>query len=292
MLELVIAEHGGGLSGTALRLVNTWSDDAGTVFARAFVDGPRCWIDWPGVGAFEFTRTSPTVVLHGAPLVDRARARDIFFRIVQPIVLQAQGTETLHASAVEGPCGVVAFAGISGNGKSTLAWALGRRAGFRQVADDAVVLDGLDGLDGRPTAGQVRVRPLPHEPRLRPSAQRSLAQGTPLSPISADTPTVRPRLCAIVLLEQAADAESAASPTRLAPSAAFPAVLAHAYCYDEGDKEERERMVRHYLDIAAAVPVFRLCYRPDFQALPDLLSAVVAITSAAEAAPRTGGSGR
>ena len=62
-------------TGVSARLVNTWSDDAGSVFARAFVDGVRRWVEWPGLGAFEFTPASPTVVLHCVPGVDQARAR-------------------------------------------------------------------------------------------------------------------------------------------------------------------------------------------------------------------------
>lgn len=277
MLELVFTTRSTGSSGAPLRLVNTWSDDAGAVFARAFADGPRRRIEWPGIGAFEFTGTSPTVLLHGSPSVDRARAHDIFSRIVQPIVLQAQGTETLHASAVVGPRGAVALAGVSGSGKSTLAWALGQRTGFRQIADDAVVMDSGDTGAARTV---VHVWPIPYLPRLRRTARESLTRNVPPDPPRVDIPAGRPRLSAVVLLEQADTADPTARPVRLAPPDAFTAVLAHAYCFDEDDRSERERMVRHYLDLAATVPVFRLRYRPDFSALPDLVDGVIAVTSA------------
>jgi hypothetical protein len=289
MLELAVSDHGAGSPGVSARLVNTWSDDAGIAFARAFVDGTRRWVDWPGLGAFEFSPGSPTVVLHCAPGTDRERATDIFVRIVQPVVLQAQGTETLHASAAEGPCGVIAFAGISGNGKSTLAWALGQRPGFRQISDDAVV---LAGLDNRGESNGVAVFPLPYLPRLRHSAQQFLAPDAPPWRVPDDVPPGRPLLRAIVLLEQTSEGASTARPTRLTPAEAFPAVLTHAYCFDETDRDERERMVRHYLDIAATVPVFRLRYRPDFDALPELLDAIIAATADDAGIDRPSGHGR
>ncbi|MDQ3586759.1 MAG: hypothetical protein M3375_00165 [Actinomycetota bacterium] len=56
----------------------------------------------------------------------------------------AHGFEALHASAVEGPAGVLAFAAGSGGGKSSIAAELARR-GHRFFADDVLALARVDG---------------------------------------------------------------------------------------------------------------------------------------------------
>ncbi len=62
----------------------------------------------------------------------------------------------MHASAVALPTGTVAFTGVSGSGKTSLAWELTRR-GFPLVADDLMPLV----AGGRPVAGlgDLRLRP-------------------------------------------------------------------------------------------------------------------------------------
>jgi hypothetical protein len=166
--------------------------------------------------------------------------------------------------------GVITFAGTSGNGKSTLAWAMAREDGYHQMADDAVVLDGFD--EGRAPV----VRPLPFRPRLRQASLQALRRD------SRDAPdTIEPRpadplpLRAVVVLEQDSRHADAPVVTPLSASAAFTAVVTHAYAFDEDDQAERERMTRHYLALVAKVPVLRLRYRPDFDALPRLIGTLV-----------------
>ncbi len=65
---------------------------------------------------------------------------------------EAHGLNALHASAVEGPDGVLAFATRSGGGKSSLAAELVRR-GYPFFTDDALTMDRGD--------GHVRAHPAP-----------------------------------------------------------------------------------------------------------------------------------
>jgi hypothetical protein len=65
---------------------------------------------------------------------------------------EAHGLHALHASAVEGPNGVLAFATSSGGGKSSLAAELVRR-GHPFFSDDALTMDRAD--------GHVRAHPAP-----------------------------------------------------------------------------------------------------------------------------------
>ncbi len=124
------------------REVCVWRDEQGHVFARAFAQGARRWIDWPGLGIFAFAAGSHRVQVWPAA-TDRDLVAGAFARRLQPIILQALGRQAIHASAVLGRGGVLAFCGVGHSGKSTLAFAMAR-IGFRQVADDALVLERLE----------------------------------------------------------------------------------------------------------------------------------------------------
>ncbi len=77
-----------------------------------------------------------------APGLEPRLARLALIGPALTLALAAQGTFCLHASAVETPSGVFAFAGESGAGKSTLARMLaGPPLGYRRVADDLLPLD-------------------------------------------------------------------------------------------------------------------------------------------------------
>lgn len=267
MLTLVFEPRPWSPGDEPARVVNRWHDDEGHVFAVGMASERHRWIEWTDLGVFRFHESSDDVQFHPIQGLDASHARDIFVRVVQPLILQAKGLVLLHASAAAGPTGVVVFCGLSGSGKSTLAYALGRRPGFRQVADDAVVIRG-------DTTGAFVVTPIPFRSRLRaPSARFFSAPATTVSSAGFDDPLPIP-LQAIVMLTQTSDSSRSPAFSRIAPSQAFSVLLTHAHCFDEGDRDATSAMVQTYLSMADTVPVFRLAYHPDFAALPHLLAAV------------------
>lgn len=271
MLTLVFEDRPWSAGDEPARVVNQWQDDHGRAFAVGKASGEARWIEWMGRGLFRFDSHSTHVSFHPEPGVDRASSAAFFHQVVQPIILQAQGTPVLHASAAIGPEGAIALCGLSGSGKSTLAYALDRMTAFTQVADDAVVLR----ADPR---GEFLVTPLPFRRRLRESASDffrapALVVESPVQPDSSHA-----RLRAIVVLTQESDATSVA--TRITPSAAFSALLAHAHCFDESDRDAVSHMVQSYLSIAETVPVFRLTYRPDFDLLSQLVATIAELVTA------------
>ncbi len=253
------------------RQVNAWQDDNGHVFMRAYADGTRRWLDWPGLGVFGFTDRFGPIQAWLAPGVAPEPALDTFRRVVQPIVLQACGDQALHASAVETPDGALIVCGQSGAGKSTLACAVARRPRCRQLADDAVVVT----IDGE----SIAVRPLPFRPRLRPSAHAQLATDESVT-TRVDVPRSVP-VRAVVVIAQRPDLAGPPLLARLPTPAAFTTLLTHAHCFDEAaqDPNETRRLVGDYLTIAAHVPVYTLAYRPDFNALRDLVDRAMSATT-------------
>ena len=142
--------------------VQTWRDLSDVVCAYGSA-GPDGWsMELPRLGTFRLDLASPdTIRVFAAPGASRERLDDLYRRTVVPLFMQAVGYETLHASAVTGSSGVLAFCGERGAGKSTIAYALARR-GFAQYADDTLVLDVGDAA--------VTTQPLPFTPRLRPAS--------------------------------------------------------------------------------------------------------------------------
>lgn len=266
MLTLTFAAGGTPPVNGEGRLVHAWSAETGEVYATAHADGDRRWIDWPGLAIFAFSTTAPHVTAWAAPGAARDAVTSTFFRVLQPVVLQAIGWQALHASAVAIGDRVVALCGRSGAGKSTLAYALGRQ--WDQWADDAVVIE---------RGAQVVAIELPFTPRLRPPARRHFHGGA-AGPIDRREAKRRP-LAAVIVLEQ--DEALAESPQyrRVPPAEAFQLLVTHAHCFDHTDPIEARRLVSDYLAIADVVPVYALTYRPGFDELPALMRLVSELVS-------------
>ena len=89
---------------------------------------------------------------------------------------EGHGLHALHASAVDGPNGVLAFATSSGGGKSSLAAELVRR-GHAFFADDALTMDRADGHVRAYPAPPLMNFPLPH-PEGFPATDLGVVQAT------------------------------------------------------------------------------------------------------------------
>ena len=254
------------------RQVSVWRDDAGSTFARAVAHGGRFWIDWRDLGVFAFSPASTTVQARAAHGVAAAVVADAFARVLQPIILQALGRQALHASAILGTTGVVAFCGVGRSGKSTLAYALGQ-GGYRQVADDALVIE--------PAALSIRAYLLPFVPGLREASRlhfdRRLGEDVPVSAALPTTTTESASLRAVFVLRQDASLTQPQRPRRVEPVQAFSTLITHARCFDEADPIHTRRLLDDYLAVAERVPVFSIGYPPRFVQFDWLLNAVTTL---------------
>lgn len=246
-----------------------WRDGQGLEYARASTSDGESWIAWRNLATFAFSDGSGDVRAWPEPGVPGDRVADVFERVVQPIVLQAMGSQALHASAIAGEGGVLAFCGVGHSGKSTIAYALGQR-GYRQIADDALVL--------KVSPGRIAVRPLPFAPSLRPASrlhfdtQRSAVGNDHVhQPNPADDGLP---LKAVFILRQDARLSAPAGPDRLSPVQAFSALLTHAHCFDETSNAHTRRLAEDYLTVAGQIPVMTLTYPPHFAQIEWLLRLV------------------
>jgi hypothetical protein len=255
--------------------VQVWRDTDGRVCAYGGRADGKSWMHFPHVASFRFSTCQDVVRAVPQLGVENELVRDLFYRSVLPMALQASGSEVLHASGVVTSQGAVAFCANSGTGKSTIATALSRR-GYRPFADDAVAV--VYSAEG------VRVRPLPFHLRLWPESSPFVASGgtayknpstSALLPSSEESLP----LAALFVLERVADADAPVQSMRLSPSEAFVSLLAHAYCFDLGNVDRNRAMMESYLTLAKEVPVFRLAFRPGLGDYPTVLDEVERLIS-------------
>ena len=103
------------------------------------VQPPETRLALEGIGRFSI-RDGAEVIVDPAPDVDPEILQQALLGPILCLVVQQRGWYPLHASAVMARDAVVAFAGASGRGKSSLAAALNAR-GYPLVADDVTVID-------------------------------------------------------------------------------------------------------------------------------------------------------
>ena len=250
--------------------VEVWAGNDGFE-AYGYSAGGQFWAHVPGAASFRFGVEHSSVVAIPEQDVPTQLVEDTYFRNVLPLVIQLRGHEVLHASAVDLGDGLVVFCGISGAGKSTFAYGLSRR-GYAVWADDAVALD-ID--EASVTALQV-----PFRLGLRPDASRFF--GCQSSMVEVEI-VARSPLAAVVILEPAGGPNShAVLITSLEePTAAFAALLPHAYYFRLSDTSRKALMLDRYLRLASSVPTFDLRYRPGFDTINVVLDEIEARVLAA-----------
>jgi hypothetical protein len=273
MLNLVIARAGTMTPAPPPTLnpqVEVWRDNEGAVCAYGQILGGEYWMHLPGLASFRFSRRAGEVTAVVPGGVREELVLDAYRRSVLPMALQVCGREVLHASAVRSPAGVLALCGISETGKSTLAFGLSRR-GYLLWADDAVAFE-ISGRGGL-------VISLPFDIRLRPSVAGLFDLPATSAPTAAGNGSAPPGtqtapLVAVCVLRRADGASSPVAVRRLSSAEAFAAVLAHAYCFTLQDGERKRRMIHHYLDLVAGVPIFDVCFQSGVAHVPAILDAV------------------
>src|SRR3954453_4998800 len=241
------------------RVLQTWHDGEGRVVAHGGHDRGSWGMDWPGLGLFTFGPDGPVPVLPVVAGLDD-RLRDSFTRGVIPVVLLSRGFEALHASAVNGPNGVVAICAASGTGKSTLALALAAE-GLSHWADDTVVY--------HLAAGDVLSLQLPCVPRIA-DTPRDPAGKASASPAGCVRPVTR---IYHLVRDECGDPRRPVF-TPIHAEARFERLLAHAHPFDMGPEARRRAFITSLLDVSRTVDSWECRFAPALEELPSLARAV------------------
>jgi hypothetical protein len=242
--------------------VEVWRHTDGTVIAFGGSREREHWMQLLNVGLFVFGEEADVVTVFPDADAGPETVEDGFRRAVLPMALQVLGRDVLHASAVLGRSGVIAFCAVSETGKSTVAYALGRR-GYRLWADDALAF--------RIDEAAVTAVPLAFTLRLRPATSEFYGVDGDASLVE---PAAAERLTAVCVLERSEEGDDGAPVARLAGADAFSAVLPHAYCFSLADDARKARMTSSYLELVDRVPVFRVQVRSGLEHLQPLLDRI------------------
>jgi hypothetical protein len=249
--------------------VAVWRGPDGGAAVIAHVDGGQRWLHLAGLASFGFDERGDEVRAIRRREASDEVVLDAYQRHALPFILHANGSESLHASAVLAPWGVVAFCAASGAGKSTLAYALAGR-GLPQWSDDVLVFE----CDGR----GAWCHALPFRPRLLDDAAQQLRQRSAVPGPPSDGPHPRDGdrapLAAIFVLEPQPTGRTP-HVEAIGPAQAFSALLPHANAFSLHDPGRNEAMMEAYLALCAHVPVAVLRYAPGL----DRLAAVVEVVA-------------
>lgn len=258
--------------------VETWVDGDARECAYSYAANGCCWVHFPGVAAYSFRRREPFASAFPEAGTSDETVEDVYHRFVFPLTVQAFDQEVLHASAVVGKQGLIAFCGDSGAGKSTMAFALAER-GYAPWADDAV------GFEAR--AGRVVAVPLPFMRRLRSDAiahfgERSATLQRRRCSSQRDLQVQRRAraLRALFVLDPRRPPRRgrAAEIREIGAAEAFTAVLPFCQPFTLQDPSRKRRMVAQYLRLSSQVPVIELRFIRGWAHLPftlDLVEAAV-----------------
>lgn len=207
-----------------------------------------------GAGEFSVTADGTAAIALEPAMADGTLA-EVLLGPPLVLALAIHGVWCLHASAVSVEGCVVAFAGESGNGKSTLAASLNGAGGggWRRLADDTLPVS----LDAEGLLA------LPHFPQLKlPAAEQH----------PVDAPARLPLAGVFVIAPP--EGESAVTVRLLARREAMQALIRHTVAARLFDRPLLAAHLDFCAEAAARVPVWRLGYPHRREALPQVREAI------------------
>jgi len=203
----------------------------------------------------------------------------LFIDQIFPLILHVSGRFSFHASSVAlGGFGVIAFLGMGGRGKSTLAASLASTSAFTFFSDDCLALT--------PTTAGVLVHPSYPSSRLwPPSAEALFREQGELPCVSPRTdkrrlalPTERaPQPLRRVYLLEEGEGDPTIEPLRRRDALA--ALAAHVYRLDYQDRARLAEEISILERVVTSAAVKRLTYRRSYAALSAVHAMIRADTS-------------
>ncbi len=257
---------------------NIWHAPDGSLWTAFYRVPTGYLLRFPNLVDFGVSADGMCIDAWPAPGACAATVDHLYLNQAVPLALSRQGKLVLHASAVEVAGGAVAFLGVSGRGKSTLAASFAT-SGQRFLTDDGLLLDWRGGV---PLAA-------PSHPSIRlweDSQAAVMAADTQAAPAVEYTGKTRflagpqvaycaePRpLRALYLLGDAAVPAPRVAPVR--PAAALMNLVRNSFLLDI---EAHAMLASHFEDITrlANLPIHhQLDFPRSYAALPSVREAIV-----------------
>jgi hypothetical protein len=256
---------------------NGEEEDSQEAWLRFGRTGDGYLLRFPSCGDFFVSADAARIQCRPLAGTPELTVRHLLLDQVIPLVLSRRERIVLHASAVLTGHGAIAFAGESGQGKSTLAASLARE-GCSLVSDDCLVLRTEHGVwTALPSYPGVRLWPA--------TAGEVLREGTPTAEVAHYT--LKRRVCDTAVLPCAsgpaplrrlfflADDAGEVSFERLPPGRAFMALVEFAYNLDIQDTAFLRKQFDMVGRLTADVPAYAIHYPREFAALPAVRESIL-----------------
>jgi len=260
-----------------------WAFPDGTLWTAFYRTGSSYLLRFPDLADFTVSADGLEVTAHPVPGLSAYTIEHLYLNQVLPLALSRQFKLVLHASAVEIGNFAVAFLGISGRGKSTLAASFST-SGCRFLTDDGLQLEkGPGGYLIQPSHPSIRLWDDSRQALIPETAQAAPAVDyTPKSRLLAGDEVAycdasRPLRCMYFLGE--GDTETI-SIEPIGGRDAMIELVRHTFLLDI---EEREMLLHHFgqLTELARIPMFfRLDYPRHYEMLAHVREAVIRHSSA------------
>jgi hypothetical protein len=263
-----------------------WKDAEQQTWLKLGNRGEDYLLRFPDQGDFLISRDGSDIRCRPLPGTPESTIRHLFLDQVVPMILSRQEALVLHASAVLTPQGVIAFAGKSGQGKSTLAACFGQ-SGFPLISDDYLVLRKMTSRKGAgcwaaiPSYPGVRLWPEssdgiysvpPESAEIAHYTDKRRVSDPALVPF-AEGPSALHCLYFLNDEEGTLPPEPAMLPLR--PREAFMKLVSCAFNLDVRDRARLESQFEAIGQITNRLPCFQLEYARDFAMLPAVVRMIV-----------------
>ena len=257
---------------------NEWVLADGGVWTLFFRNGHDYLLRFPELADFEVSADGREVRSYPVPDILENTVEHLYLNQVLPLVMSRQGQLVFHASAVETVEGSIAFMGVSGRGKSTLAASFAG-SGFSFLTDDGLLLEKSErGYLVHPSHPSIRL--------WDDSRQALIHQTATLAPPVQFTPKARILSDdALVFCDQARPlrrvyflgdgSTSEVSIERMKRSEALIGLVNHSFLLDI---EARDVIAKHFDELSQLVemPIFyRLDYPRCYGNLPLVREAII-----------------
>jgi len=266
---------------TAIQWVEPDPEDASPLWLITGHSPKGIHLDFPKYARFLIQPDARKILAKPRPGVPERTLGHLLMNQVVPLAMANQGYLMLHASAVETPCGAVAFLGPSGAGKTTFATALALR-GRRLVTEDIVR------FELKP--GSALCHPCPSPPRLWSDSFDSLLPGERESAEAVAHYTSKLRMSveqadairfverpvplgALIVLDSA-DGRQSGAPIELKPPApreAFEKATTAFLRIKPHSKDQIRREFDWATSLARLAPFYSLRFPRDYASLPAVI---------------------
>jgi len=279
--SVTVADGAGEARG--FRHVHTWTSDRGVELMACFRCGDAYRLEFPGLASYVIDLAARRVEIQPRAGCAENTLAHLLLDQVLPRAVCHEGRVVLHASAVQLEAGkAVAFTGVSGRGKSTLASAF-HRAGYGLLSDDCLLLERRENtVHAIPAYPSLRLWPDSADALFARREAESLQAAEMahytskqvFSPLVAASLAVRSPLRALFLLGPPVDDGSIGVEETRGMSAIM-ALIEAQFALDVVDRQAVQRNFECVQQVAGHVPLFRLSYPRDYGILSQVCAKII-----------------